>query len=389
VKIKKLFKYFLPGIITFALTGILFFNSGVKQNVYSFPEYKYQTGSGVGKDSASSGSDGPIIVYEDGKIINYSVYPSGTSFVISKKYITGSDTLSCFIDETNRKFSFKLKDTVVTEKDIYELPERMLIISDIHGKFKGLEMILTGAGVLDDNLNWIFGNGHLVLDGDFFDRGNNATECLWLIYKLESEAEMQGGKVHFILGNHELMNLKENYKYVSNKYFKIADTLKLDYKKWYAPNTELGKWLRSKNSIEKIGDYLFLHAGISKDFPKGVYSITDINNNIRSTIDRIYQSGEISGDIFIGRESPVWYRGIAEEKEVQEEVEKTLLSFGASKMILGHTIIDSIKYLYNKKIILINVDHQVNTDNGKMFALWFENNKFSIVDNKGNKTNLK
>ena len=185
------------------------------------------------------------------------------------------------------------------------------------------------------------------------------------------------------------MNLKENYKYVSNKYFKIADTLKLDYKKWYAPNTELGKWLRSKNSIEKIGDYLFLHAGISKDFPKGVYSITDINNNIRNTIDRVYQTGEISKDIFIGKESPVWYRGIAEEKENQEEVDKTLLSFGASKMILGHTIIDSIKYLYNKKIILINVDHQVNTNNGIMFALWFENNKYYVIDNKGNKTNLR
>jgi hypothetical protein len=287
VKSKKLFKYFLPGIIAFALTGILFFIFGLKQSLYSFPGYKIQIFNGVDKDSASLGSDGPVIVYENGTIISYSVCPSGTSFIISKKNINRSDTLSCFVDETNRKFSFKLKDTIVTEKDIYDLPGKMLVISDIHGNYKGLEMILTGAGVLDDNLNWVFGNGHIVFDGDIFDRGNNATECLWLIYKLEGEAEKHGGKVHFILGNHELMNLKENYKYVRNKYFIVSDSLKLDYKKWYAPDTELGKWLRSKNSMEKIGDYLFLHAGISKDFPKGVYSITDINNNIRSTIDRV------------------------------------------------------------------------------------------------------
>ena len=189
MKIKKLLKYFLPGIIDFALAGILFFNFGLIQNLYSFPGCENQTSSVLNKDSASLSSDGPIIVYDNGAIFSYSVYPSGTSFIITKKNITSSDTLSCFVDETNRKFSFHIKDTIVTEKDIYELPEKMLIISDIHGNFKGLEMILTGAGVLDDNLNWIFGNGHLVLDGDVFDRGNNATECLWLIYKLESEAE--------------------------------------------------------------------------------------------------------------------------------------------------------------------------------------------------------
>lgn len=89
-----------------------------------------------------------------------------------------------------------------------------------------------------------------MLVGDFFDRGLNITECLWLIYKLEKEAEKQGGKVHFILGNHEMMNLKSELRYVRDKYHENADTLKLDYKKWYANNTELGRWLRTKMALK-------------------------------------------------------------------------------------------------------------------------------------------
>lgn len=375
--------------MAFSLIGILYLNFGVKQNLYSYPLSGNQNIQRYNKDSVHLSSVGPIIIYEDGKIINYSIVPSGKNFLLSKEIIKKTDSVFCFVDEIQQKFGFQLKDTIKTENDTYDLPEKMLVISDIHGNFKGLEMILTGAGITDNKLNWIFGKGHLVFDGDIFDRGENATECLWLIYKLEGEAEKQGGKVHLILGNHEIMNLKENYKYVNGKYFKIADTLKLEYKSWYAPNTELGRWLRSKNCIEKIGHYLFLHGGISKDFPKDKYTITDINSNIRERIDRVYQNGELSKDIFIGRESPIWYRGIAEEKETQEEVEKTLNSFNASKMILGHTIIDSIKYLYDKKVILINVDHKINSDNGKMYALWFEDNNFSFIDNKGIKSFLK
>ena len=388
-KSKNLLLPLLPRINVCVFIGALLINFALIQN--SFPadiNISWQK-SGISDDSSGLGSNGPIIIYEKGSIQNYSVTSSGTDYIISKNNISKTDSLFCYVDETKRKFGFILKDTIKAENDTYDLPEKMFMISDVHGNFKGLEMILTGAGVTDENLNWSFGKGHLIFDGDIFDKGTNVTEILWLIYKLENEAQKQGGKVHFVLGNHEIMNLNLNCKYIKNKYFVVSDTLKLEYKKWYAPDTELGRWLRSKNCIEKIGDYLFLHAGISKDFPEGVYSISDINDNIKKRIDSVYSSGELAKDIFIGKESPIWYRGLAQEKETQAEVEKTLLAFGASKMILGHTIIDNIKYLYGEKVILINVDHRMNSGNGKMFALWFENNKFSVVDNKGNKTNLK
>lgn len=326
-------------------------------NLYSYSKFESYFRNIFYTDTSSFSSDGPIIIYENGKIISYSIVPNKEKFKTLKTEINKSDKLNCYIDETGQKFSFTLKDTIKIENDVYDLPEKMFIISDIEGNFKGFADILIAAKIIDNDFKWTFGNGHLVLNGDFFDRGINVTECLWLIYKLETEAENQGGKVHLILGNHELMNLNEKFRYVRNKYFENATALELDYKKWYALDTELGRWLRSKNAIEKIGNFLFLHGGISKDFPSDKYSISDINQNIRLCIDKNFKEGESSKDLFIGSQGPLWYRGLVDTLENQKDVDRTLNIFDADKMILGHTIVDDMRYLYNKKVITIDLEH--------------------------------
>ena len=50
-------------------------------------------------------------------------------------------------------------------------------------------------------------------------------------------------------------------------------------------------------------------------------------------------------------------------------------------MILGHTIFDEMKYLYDKKVIVIDLEHQINTENGKCMVsiLKTENSMLSIL----------
>lgn len=387
MKLKKILLFLIIAIITYLAVGAFLIYNETIQRLPIFPGYSIKHGN-TDEDNSTVSSDGPIIIYENNKIINYQIFPKDTLFTTNKVEINKQDTLTCYVDETKDTFKFQLKDSLIIEPTEYVLPSKMLVISDIEGNFKGFKSILLGNKIIDKKLNWTFGNNHLVLVGDFFDRGLNITECLWLIYKLEKEAELQGGKVHFILGNHEMMNLKGQLKYVRDKYDDNADTLKLDYEKWYANNTELGSWLRTKNGVEKIGDYLFVHAGISKDFPKQ-YSLLAINENIRKSIDTNFEKEKQRNDTFIGNESPLWYRGIAKEDEDQADIEKTLANYKAKKMIIGHTIFDEIQYLYNKKIITIDLEHKANSDKGKMFALWFENNDFKITDQNGTKTTLK
>ena len=65
----------------------------------------------------------------------------------------------------------------------------MFVVSDIEGEFKAFRQLLQGNNIIDENFNWTFGNGHLVLTGDFVDRGTLVTEVLWLIYSLEEKAK--------------------------------------------------------------------------------------------------------------------------------------------------------------------------------------------------------
>lgn len=362
-------------------TGILLFCTDF---AYSFPVNITQHND---KDTAFS-SDGPIVVYEDGKIFSCGVKPQGKTFKTFKYEVSKKDLFACFVDEIEQMFWFRLKDTIIAEKPAYGMPDKMLMVSDIEGNFKGLKMILMGAGVVDKDLNWTFGNGHLVLVGDLFDRWINVTECLWLMYKLEGEAERQGGKVHMILGNHEFMNLKGDYRYVKQKSFINADSLKLDYAKWYAQNTELGRWLRSKNTVEKIGGMLFVHGGISSNFPCTQYSLERLNEESRLRIDMEMTKEEKRSDLFVGRDSPIWFRGIADGKSEGSDVERILATYGAEKMIIGHTIFDSLTYLYDKNVVAIDLEHQLNTEKGFMNGLYFENGVFYVLDDKGGKKQL-
>lgn len=230
MKFKKLLLFLAIAITIYLGIGSLLLYTETIQRLYIFPGWSIKHGN-TDEDSSTVSSDGPIIIYDNKKILKYQIFPKDTLFTISKTSIKKQDILTCYVDETKDTFKFQLKDSLAIEPTEYILPNKMLIISDIEGNFKGFKSILLGNKIIDNKLNWTFGNNHLVLVGDFFDRGLNITECLWLIYKLEIEAEKQGGKLHFILGNHEMMNLKGQLKYIRDKYYENADTLKLNYNK--------------------------------------------------------------------------------------------------------------------------------------------------------------
>ena len=144
--------------------------------------------------------DGPYVYYQGGEIIVEEITPSG---LVSNTYSTTDGLeLTCNLPNMGTSFSFFLKSEILTEPSVdIETPSKFLAISDFDGHIEGLTMVLIGEGIIDNDFNWTYGDGHLMISGDLFDRGYNITESMWLLYKLESEAEAQGGKVHLIIGN--------------------------------------------------------------------------------------------------------------------------------------------------------------------------------------------
>jgi len=232
-------------------------------------------------------------------------------------------------------------------------------------------MVLKGEGIIDDNFNWMYGDGHLIISGDLFDRGFNITECMWLLYKLEDEAKAVGGKVHLIIGNHEMMNMSDDWRYVETKYFNNAHLMGKRMSDLYSSDTELGRWLRSKNIIEKIGDYGFMHGGISPNLSALNISLEQINEYGRLEMNGITCPNNDCA-VVNSSDGVYWYRGMAEEELTQQQVDDILDAYGVKRVIFGHTKDNTVRSFYNDRVMAIDMYHIYNFNNGFMEALQFE-----------------
>lgn len=287
-------------------------------------------------DELSNLSDGPYIFIQKNKLIEKTIL---NGKVLSK--VLATDTY----------------DTIYSpEKSNFNKVRKIAALSDIHGQYDLVIQILKNNKIIDKNLNWNFGKGHLVIVGDVFDRGDKVNEVLWLIYKLELQAKNKGGRVHFLLGNHEYMVLQKDLRYLSDKYKLSSILLNLDYDELYNHKTILGRWLRSKSTIIKINNSVFTHGGVSEEFiiNNGV-NLEKINVMMRKHINRTKQKMRGTGlyDMYYGKKSLVWYRDYFKkygEDLTDADISKILMLLNSDHIIVGHCSNQEVVQLYNNKI---------------------------------------
>jgi hypothetical protein len=343
-------------------------------------------------DNSRASTDGPYVFYRGEEVVvKYVVVRDTTAVGITRTYPNKkSAVLTCMVKESGDKFDFSIRESIPQAPTTYPATNKILALSDIEGNFQALKTMLLSAGVMDKNFNWTFGDGHIVLLGDFFDRGLNVTECLWLLYKLDGEADLAGGKVHFILGNHEIMNLQGNTQYVRRKYLENAKLIKEEYKYWYDSNSELGRWLRSKNAIEKIGDYAFCHGGVSPELAQTKLSIEEINRISRQNLgkpDSLITAAEAK-IIFDNKVGIFWNRALAKNLLSQEDVNAIFEYLGAKRLVLGHTLQTDITAHYSGRVICIDLYHEENLRQGYIKTLLIENGYCYTIDSNGDKSTV-
>jgi hypothetical protein len=291
-------------------------------------------------------SDGPYVFIEKNKLI--------------KKSIINSEVISSSLDINSY-------DTLyLPEKSTYNNVKKIIALSDIHGQYDLTIELLKNNKVIDKELNWNFGKGHLVIAGDIFDRGDKVNEVLWLVYKLEIQAKNDGGRVHFVLGNHEFMVLQKDLRYIHEKYRVSSKLIGLEYDQLYGNKTVLGRWLRSKPSIIKINNNVFTHGGVSEEFliNRGV-DFEKINLMMRYYIDTPFEEMNSSiYNLYNGEKSLIWYRDYFKEYGedlTDADISKILKMLNTKHIVVGHCSYDQVVQLYNNKIF--GVDSSIK--NGK------------------------
>ena len=237
--------------------------------------------------------------------------------------------------------------------------KKLAAISDIHGQFGNMKKLLQAHGIIDRNLSWSFGEGHLVIAGDVFDRGEQVTEALWLLYELDAQAKAAGGAVHMLLGNHEAMVMAKDLRYVNPKYLATAQLLGLSYPEIFDNQSVLGRWLRSKPVIVQVNDSLFMHAGLHPDYANLKMSFSEVNEHFRRSLglakSEIKQEDTLA--FLYGKLGPIWYRGYFNAPLLDvSELDKLLAQMQVSRIVVGHTTMSGVLSHYKGKVISIDGD---------------------------------
>ena len=178
--------------------------------------------------------------------------------------------------------------------------ERVVVVPDIHGAYPDFVRLLQATELVDSNLNWSGGKAHLVSLGDLLDRGPESRKTMDILMRLQEQSISSGGRVHVVAGNHELMNLIGDMRYVSKEEFqafaideslaqrqnafdefqnnsgkKFTDseaarqffdstypTGYFAHRQAFSANGLYGRWLLSLPAVVVVNDKAFVHGGL-------------------------------------------------------------------------------------------------------------------------------
>jgi hypothetical protein len=271
-------------------------------------------------------------------------------------------------------FEVKLRGEPKTAPDEIDVRARvpLFVMADTHGEFGIAVQLLQRQRIIDEHLRWSFGKGQLAILGDVFDRGPNHTELLWLIYKLEAEAARAGGGVHLALGNHEAMVLTGDDRYLNPKYRRVAAVLQVPrHAQLWDEKSLLGRWLRTKAAVFRLGPYLCLHGGISRELIDRRVTLQEINRIVRASLSEQQETSGLA-ELLMGPAGPLWYRGYFEQEaraggfKLAEpgDIGLILDTFKARAVLVGHTRVPTVTPLYDGRVIAVQVyphrDQQTN-----------------------------
>ncbi len=262
--------------------------------------------------------------------------------------------------------------------------KRIIVIGDIHGDWEMTLKVLRIAKVIDKSNNWVGGETVVVQVGDQVDRcrysgipcnRKGATspdegsdwKILQYFTKLHQQALKVGGAVYSLVGNHELMNVKGDFRYVSyeglrefDNYEKPDGTIIKDgeeARRWaFNFGNPISEFLACTRQVALIiGSNLFVHAGVLPKIAKK-YSVKNLNQIMSLyLLDKLNKPNEYK-DIFNSTDySPLWnrvfgnmgvqkyqkaskYLDLAETKNKCESLLNPLKEiYKVDKIFVGHT----------------------------------------------------
>lgn len=210
---------------------------------------------------------------------------------------------------------------------------RVVGIGDLHGDPIASREVLRLAGLIDAEDRWTGGDAVLVQTGDTTDRGPDSRGVIDLLRSLREPARAAGGEVVLLNGNHEVMNLQGDWRYVSPE--DVAGFGgQAARREAFARDGDYGRFLADLPVVARVDDTVFTHGGVTDTFAS--LGVDGLNSLARQ---HYFDTPGPAGHPVHGGEGPTWYRGYvhAPEDEICPVLERALEALDARRMVVGHT----------------------------------------------------
>lgn len=255
--------------------------------------------------------------------------------------------------------------------DVTPVPPRVVAIGDLHGDVRALGAIMCACGLVDEEGAWSGGDAHVVLMGDLLG-GPRSRLLLGAIMRLEREAMRAGGRIHTLLGNHDVLP-------IAGRLGKMSKKERATYGESDFHAGPLAEWIRGRPTMLKIGDSLFVHAGVDR------WALdtdpAEINAGVRAWIayhQGVSEKPPKKTRWMIEEDGPLFTRAFRAKAEGKDGPPRKVLRailerLGATRVVLGHSPTKGAGILlehphYGASVVL--VDTEISDDeSGKLAAL--------------------
>ncbi|HET7540146.1 MAG TPA: metallophosphoesterase [Polyangiaceae bacterium] len=237
----------------------------------------------------------------------------------------------------------------------FQLPavERIVAIGDVHGDVSALRAALRLASAIDEAGKWIGKNLVVVQTGDQLDRGDDEPQIIDLLARLRDEAKSAGGAVHALNGNHEVMNVQADFRYVTPDGFhdfsgghpdalhqQLTANVPLEQRgraAAFLPGGEVARRLSVQPIVIQIGGNVFVHGGVLEQHVR--YGLGRMNRETSAWMAGAPSESAPAG--IASERAPIWVRDYSEGTPSAErcaELSRVLHALSGTRMIVGHTV---------------------------------------------------